>query len=96
MPTQRWPTSTTSSLKSKITSGTNLDSRKFTSNSVANRTAILNKWADHLGATEVRTITTDDLQDWYSWLKTRKTELLTESTAHSYLLMVRGLFNQKT
>jgi len=65
----------------------------FTRNSVANRTAVLNRWADHLGATEVRTITTERLQQWYDWLKSRKDEPLTESTAHSYLLMVRGFFN---
>ena len=65
----------------------------FTRNSVANRTAVLNRWADHLGATEVRTITTERLQKWYGWLKQRDVEPLTESTAHSYLLMVRGFFN---
>jgi integrase len=69
------------------------DSGNFTRNSVANRTAVLNKWADHLGATEVRTITTGDLQDWYQWLKSRQASPLTESTAHSYLLMVCGFFN---
>lgn len=65
----------------------------FTRNSVANRTAVLNRWADDLGATEVRAITTERLQKWYAWLKQRKGEPLTESTAHSYLLMVRGFFN---
>ncbi len=69
------------------------DEKKFTRNSVANRTAVLNRWADHLGATEVRTITTERLQKWYDWLKCRKAEPLTESTAQSYLLMVRGFFN---
>lgn len=69
------------------------DSGTFTRNSVANRTAVLNKWADHLGATEVRTITTADLQEWYDGLTNRKVEPLTDSTAHSYLLMVRGFFN---
>ena len=67
--------------------------RKFTRNSVASRTAVLNRWADHIGATEVRTITTEQLQQWYEWLTRRKSEPLTESTAHSYLLRVRGLFN---
>ena len=69
------------------------DAGKFTRNSVANRTAVLNRWADHLGASEVRTITTEQLQQWYEWLKQRKSGPLTESTAHSYLLMVRGFFN---
>ncbi len=65
----------------------------FTRNSVANRTAVLNRWADDLGATDVRAITTERLQKWYEWLKQRKDEPLTESTARSYLLMVRGFFN---
>jgi integrase len=69
------------------------DTGKFTRNSVANRTAVLNQWAVHIGATEVRHITTDSLQNWYNWLKNRKTDPLTESTAQSYVLMVRGFFN---
>ena len=70
-----------------------LDTGRFTRNSVANRTAVLNRWADHMGAKEAREITTEQLQQWYGWLKSRKVEPLTESTAQSYLLMVRGLFN---
>ena len=65
----------------------------FTRASVANRTAILNAWADEMSATEARAISTERLQQWYEWLKQRKTKPLTESTAHSYLLIVRGLFN---
>lgn len=66
---------------------------KFTRNSVANRTAVLNRWADQMGASDIRAITTERLEKWYKWLKQRKSEPLTESTAHSYLLMVRGFFN---
>jgi hypothetical protein len=69
------------------------ENHPFTRNSVASRTAVLNRWADHMGSTEVRTITADQLQNWYEWLERRKTEPLTERSAHSYLLMVRSLFN---
>lgn len=63
-----------------------LDTGKLTRNSAANRTVILNRWADHIGTTEVRNITAENFQSWYHWLKLAQDRAgpLTEGTAQSY------------
>ena len=71
---------------------TQLDSRAFTNNSATNRKAVLLSAADALGKTEPARITTHDVQHWYDSLKTRKEQPITESTAQSYVMMLRGFF----
>ena len=59
----------------------------FARNGVANRTAVLNRWADDMDVAEVRAIATERPQKWYEWLKQRKAEPLTETTGN-YLIVV--------
>lgn len=66
---------------------------RFTRNSVENRLAVLTRWAEYMDVSEPREINTDAIQKWYGWLKGRRSEPLTESTAQSYVIMVRGFFN---
>lgn len=46
--------------------------------------------ADEIGSKELHQITTDVIQEWYVWLKSRDDSPLTESTAQSYVMMVKG------
>lgn len=63
---------------------------RFTAKSHENRSAVLLKWSDEIDCSELHELTTDVIQEWYEWLKSRKDSPLTESTAQSYVMMVKG------
>ncbi len=69
-----------------------LEARAFSRNSADNRRAVLLSAADALGKTEPARITAHDVERWYQSLKSRKERPLTESTAQSYVMMLRGFF----
>jgi len=71
---------------------TQLENRKFTRNSAENRKCVLLSAADSLEKSEPVRITTDDIQRWYESLKKRRDHPIAESTAQSYVMMLRGFF----
>jgi integrase len=67
-----------------------LEMRKFTRNSAENRRAVLRCAADFFEVTEPARLSAEDVRRWYDWLKHRPDRPLTESTAQSYVMMLRG------
>lgn len=67
-----------------------LANRGFTRNSAENRLAVLLRAADYFEVREPGRLTTADVQRWYAWLKGASGPGLSESTAQSYVMMLRG------
>ena len=63
---------------------------RFTAKSHENRLAVLLKWAAQIDCTELHQVTTDVIQEWYEWLTSGEESALTESTAQSYVMMIKG------
>jgi integrase len=68
------------------------ETKGFSRNSAENRRAVLLAAAEALEKTEPARVTAHDVQRWYESLKNRKERSLTESTAQSYVMMLRGFF----
>ena len=68
------------------------ETKGFSRNSAENRRAVLLSAAEALEKTEPARVTPHDVQRWYESLKRRSERPLTESTAQSYVMMLRGFF----
>ena len=66
---------------------------KFTANSKGSRLAVLLKWAEYVDVAELRELNIGLIQDWYDWIRKRRHSPVTDSTAQSYVMMVRGFLN---
>lgn len=85
----------TNTLKHEINSYLNYQVLEghFTRNTRESRQAVLLTWANHLAITELRNLTSDAIQKWYHWLKRRTQDPLTESSAQTYVTIVKGFLN---
>jgi integrase len=85
----------TNTLKHEIKSYLNYQvlEHRFTRNTRESREAVLLIWADAMAVTDPGKISAEMIQDWYQSLKRRKEDPLTESSAQTYVNIVKGFFS---